>query len=46
MANHSIKTDGKNVVDFLKFYLYIQNNLVRATELSALLPHFMHRRYN
>ncbi len=26
-------------------FIYIQNNLVNATELSALLPHFMQSRY-
>ena len=29
----------------MKFCFYIQNNLVNATELKALLPPLMHRRY-
>ncbi len=33
--------DGKNAVVFMKLYIYFQNNLVNATELSALLPQFM-----
>ncbi len=30
---------------FLRFYIYIQNNLVYAAELPALLPRFMQSRY-
>jgi len=33
------------VVVFLRFNIYIQNNLVNATELPAFLPPLMHRRY-
>jgi len=38
--------DGKNVVVLLRFNIYIKNNLANATELPALLPPIMHKRYN
>ncbi len=37
--------DGKNAVVFLRFNIYIQYNLVNASELPIFLPPIMHKRY-